>query len=83
MMCVDWINGAHIRKLYSEFSDLMHSSLEQEPYYEPPHDTRYYETIVYQPAFVKIKSDWLDCLVEMGKYIMYLEEYSVLHPRFT
>ncbi len=70
------------RVLYDEFSELMHTSL-KETYYEPPLDPQQYEPFVYEPAYIKSKTDWLDCLVEMGKYIMYLEEYSVLHLGFT
>ena len=76
------INGCDITKLYSDFSELMHLSF-KDRYFEAPLDARYYEPIVYKPEFIKSKTVWLDCLVEMGKYIMYLEEYSVLHPRFT
>ena len=70
------------KDLYDEFSELMHTSL-KEGYYEPPLDPRHYEPIEYDPAYRKNKTDWLDCLAEMGKYIMYLEEYSVLHAGFT
>ena len=75
-------NGSDITKLYSVFSELMHIGL-KDKYFEPPRDALYYQPIVYEPEFIKSKTVWLDCLVEMGKYIMYLEEYSVLHPRFT
>ena len=61
------INGCNITKLYSDFSELMHLSVKDH---------------VYKPELIKSKEVWLDCLVEMGKYIMYLEEYSVLHHRF-
>ena len=77
--------GGHVVQfttLYSEFSEFMCSSLKDQ-YYQPPFDTRYYSPIVYKPEFIKHKTDWLDCLVEMGKYILYLEEYSVLYPGFT
>jgi hypothetical protein len=60
----------------------MHKSLENQ-YYEPPLDPRHYDPIEYEPEFIQSKKEWLDCLTEIGKYIMYLEEYSVLHPRFA
>jgi hypothetical protein len=75
-------HGVQIKKLYSEFSELMRMSLKQ-TYYQPPLDPRHYAPIEYEPEFIKSKKEWLDCLTEIGKYIMYLEEYSVLHPRFA
>jgi len=71
------------RVLYDEFSELMHTSLKETYYDVPPLDPQHYDPIVHEPAYIKSKKDWLDCLVEMGKYIMYLEEYSVLHLGFT
>lgn len=71
------------RVLYDEFSELLQTSLTAKYYDVPPLDPQHYNPIVYEPAYIKSKKDWLDCLVEMGKYIMYLEEYSVLHFGFT
>jgi hypothetical protein len=76
------INAINITKLYSDFSELMHSSL-QDQYYQPPLDPRYYEPFVYEPEFIKSKTEWRDCLAEIGKYMMYLEEYNVLHAGFA
>jgi hypothetical protein len=76
------VHGVQIKKVYSEFSELMRLSLENQ-FYQPPLDPRYYEPIQYEPEVIKNKKEWLDCLAEIGNYIMYLEEYSVLHPRFA
>jgi hypothetical protein len=76
------VHDVQIKELYSEFSDLMRMSLKQ-TYYQPPLDPRHYEPIEYEPEVIKYKTEWLDCLTEIGKYIMYSEEYSVLHPGFA
>ena len=75
-------NDMDITQMYSHFSERMRSSLNQK-YYKPRPDPKYYEPVVYTPDFKKSQKDRIACLVEMGKYIMCLEEYSVLHASFT
>ena len=65
-----------IRQLYDDFTELMHSSL-NEQFYEPALDSRDDEPIEYTPEFIKCKTDWADCVVEIGKYIMYLDRKLV------
>ena len=72
-----------IAQMYSDFSKLMHACFIDQ-YYEPPLDPRYYEPFVYESAFIKSQKDWVDCLVEMCRYIMYLEEYRThTHTSFN
>ena len=74
----NWGEGAmDITKTYADFGELMRATM-QEEYYQPPPDPRYYDPPnEYPQEYIQSQKDWVDCLVEMGKYIIYLEEDSV------